>query len=245
MSQTISLGGSMPYSFSAVSSTGVTGLATGTGRADSRYPHRFSLGLAWRPRPGLILSGDAVLYAGLSYPVAYEPFNPITSDGVHQELLHVDGSLGAEARLSESIALRLGAFTNTSSAPAEVARERVNMFGGSAGLAFRIGGFTTSVGVVMQYGRSGFQANAAEPGFPLSQDRFNVQLTVGGSSRFFGEDYVKPIMKEAPAPSPLGADAPVFGPEAPPPETTPAATPPGAAAPPATAPGTSAPASPP
>ncbi|GMU59639.1 MAG: hypothetical protein AMXMBFR34_14020 [Myxococcaceae bacterium] len=238
MSQTISLGGAMPFSFSTVSSGGTTGLATGSGRAESRYPHRFSLGLAWRPRPGLILSADAILFAGLSYKVDYEPFNPLTGDGLHQELLHVDGSLGAEARLSESIALRLGAFTNTSSAPPEVARERVHMFGGSAGLAFRIGGFTTSAGVVMQYGRSGFQPNSLEPGFALSQDRFNVQVTVGGSSRFFGEDYVKPIIKEESAPAPLGGDAPVFGP--PPAPAAPAPAPPKStdapnASPPATA----------
>lgn len=210
-SQTVPLGGTLTYSVSAVASTGFAELATGTARADVRYPHRFALGVAWSPRSGLSLSADGILYAGLRYPVAYEIFNPFTSDGVYEEVLHADGSLGVEARLTDSLALRLGLLTNTSGAPDEVARERVQMFGGTAGVAIRIGGFTTSVGLVFQYGHSGYQTYAREPGFPLSQDRFNVQVMVGGSSRFFGEDYVKPIVDEKRAPMPLGDDAPAFG----------------------------------
>ena len=115
------------------------GFESGVTRGDTRYPHRFSLGLGWK--------SEAVT-------------------------------------LSETFVLRGGLFTNTSSASAQFAEERIDLFGGVFGLGVRKDGLETGFGVMGQFGRSPFQREN-EAGFLTQWTRAQLMFVMGGSHRFF------------------------------------------------------------
>lgn len=156
-----------------------SGKATG----ETRYPHRFSLGLAWQTS-ALTLSLDLVAYLGLDYDAPHEVLRTQFAVNRHREVPHFDASLGAEVALSEMFALRGGLFTNTSSASGQFAEERIDLFGGVVGLGVRKDGLETGFGVMAQFGRSAFQREN-EQGFLTQWSRVQVMLVMGGSHRFF------------------------------------------------------------
>lgn len=156
---------------------------SGTARGDTRYPHRFSLGLAWQS-PTLTLSLDLIAYAPLDYDAPHEVLRTEFANNRHREDAHFDASLGAEVTLSDTFVLRGGVFTNTSSASAQFAEERINLFGGVLGLGVRKDGLETGFGVMAQFGRSAFQREN-EQGFLTQWTRSHLMFVMGGSHRFF------------------------------------------------------------
>jgi long-chain fatty acid transport protein len=156
---------------------------SGTVRGDTRYPHRFALGLAWQS-PALTLSLDLIAYAPLDYDAPHEVFRTEYPDNRHREDAHFDASLGAEITLSDTFVLRGGLFTNTSSASTQFAEERINLYGGVVGLGVRKDGLETGFGLLGQFGRSAFQREN-ELGFYTQWTRAQVMFVMGGSHRFF------------------------------------------------------------
>ena len=159
------------------------GFDSGTTSGDTRYPHRFALGLAWQS-PALTLSLDLIAYTPLDYDAPHEVLRTEFADNRHREVAHFDASLGVEITLSEMFVLRGGLFTNTSSASAQFAEERINLYGGVVGLGVRKEGLETGFGLMAQFGRSPFQREA-EPGFPTQWTRSQLMFVMGGSHRFF------------------------------------------------------------
>lgn len=95
----------------------------------SRTPPMLGLGLAWRVLPFWTLAADLTFHGY----VRYESFG---SEVV--KLATLNGSIGSEFRLRDGIALRLGFFTNRSSAPVSAERlaESWDQYGGTIGGTF-------------------------------------------------------------------------------------------------------------
>ena len=156
---------------------------SGTTSGDTRYPHRFALGLSWQST-ALTLSLDLIAYAPLNYDAPHEVLRTQFAENRHREDAHFDASLGAELTLSETFVLRGGLFTNTSSASAQFAEERINLFGGVVGLGVRKDGLETGFGLMAQFGRSPFQRENQQ-GFQTQWTRTQLMFVMGGSHRFF------------------------------------------------------------
>lgn len=159
------------------------GFDSGITRGDTRYPHRFSLGLGWKS-DAVTLSLDLIAYAPLDYDAPHEVLRTEYADNRHREAAHFDASLGVEVTLSEMFVLRGGLFTNTSSASAQFAEERIDLFGGVFGLGVRKDGLETGFGLMGQFGRSQFQREN-EAGFLTQWTRAQLMFVMGGSHRFF------------------------------------------------------------
>lgn len=157
--------------------------ASGTTTGDTRYPHRFALGVAWQ-NDAVTLSLDLIAYAALDYDAPHEVLRTELAENRHREVAHFDASLGAQLTLTDTFVLRGGLFTNTSSASAQFAEERIDLFGGVLGLGVRKDGLETGFGVLAQFGRSPFQREN-EQGFETQWTRSQVMLVMGGSHRFF------------------------------------------------------------
>jgi len=181
MLQTIPLKGSNDYLASNIASGGGETQVSGSTSGDWRLPHRFALGLAWKTSRALV-SLDLIAYAGLDYPSSHQPFRADLAVDRHAEAPHYDASLGAELPLHENLALRLGAFTNSSSAPQRYIEERVQMYGGSVGVVYVTGGLETTLGIVGQVGESGWQQETVNNP-PVSWTRKQVALVFGGAHR--------------------------------------------------------------
>jgi long-chain fatty acid transport protein len=156
---------------------------SGTVRGDTRYPHRFALGLGWQSA-AVTLSLDLIAYAPLDYDAPHEVLRTGYADNRHREDAHFDASLGVEITLSDTFVLRGGAFTNTSSASIQFAEERINLYGGVLGLGVRKDGLETGFGVMAQFGRSPFQREN-EQGYETQWTRSQLMFVMGGSHRFF------------------------------------------------------------
>lgn len=159
------------------------GFESGTTRGDTRSPHRFALGLAWQSEV-LTLSLDLIAYAPLDYDAPHEVLRTQYADNRHREDAHFDASLGAQVTLSDMFVLRGGFFTNTSSASAQFAEERINLYGGVLGLGVRKEGLETGFGIMGQFGQSPFQREN-EQGFETQWTRSQLMFVMGGSHRFF------------------------------------------------------------
>lgn len=157
--------------------------ASGKSSGDTRYPHRFSLGLAWESS-AVTVSLDLITYAPLDYDAPHEVLRTQYEVNRHREVHHFDGSLGVQVTLSEMFVLRGGVFTNTSSASDQFAEERIDMFGGVVGLGVRKGGLETGFGLMGQFGSSPFQREN-DQGYPTSWSRTQLMFVMGGSHRFF------------------------------------------------------------
>ena len=158
-------------------------IQSGITKGDTRYPHKFSLGLAWQGSR-VLLSFDFVAYLGLDYDAPHEVLRTQYADNRHLEVAHFDASLGAEVVLSEMFVLRGGLFTNTSSASQQYAEERIDLFGGVVGLGVRKDGLETGFGVMGQFGRSAFQREN-DQGLLTQWRRAQLMFVLGGSHRFF------------------------------------------------------------
>lgn len=156
---------------------------SGSTRGDFRYPHRLALGLGWQTE-ALTLSLDLIGYAPLDYDAPHEVLRTQFAENRHREDAHLDASLGVELTLSDTFVLRGGLFTNTSSASAQFAEERINLYGGVVGLGVRKNGFETGFGLMGQFGQSPYQREN-EAGYPTQWTRSQLMLLVGGSHRFF------------------------------------------------------------
>lgn len=168
----------------ALSSSGLgESIQSGITKGDTRYPHKFSLGLAWKGST-VTLSADFIAYLGLDYDAPHEVFRTQYAMNRHREVAHFDASLGAEVALSDMFALRGGLFTNTSSASQQYAEERIDVFGAVVGLAVRKDGLETGFGVMGQFGRSPFQREN-EQGLFTQWTRTQLSFVLGGSHRFF------------------------------------------------------------
>ncbi len=156
---------------------------TGTVRGDTRYPHRFTLGLGWQST-AVTVALDLIAYAPLDYDAPHEVLRTVGAGNRHREDAHVDASLGLEITLSDTFVLRGGVFTNTSSASAQFIEERINLYGGVLGLGVRKDGLETGFGVMGQFGSSPFQREN-DQGFDTKWTRAQLMFVMGGSHRFF------------------------------------------------------------
>jgi long-chain fatty acid transport protein len=181
-SETIVLHSQNIWQLSLSSSVGQS-FDSGTTRGDTRYPHRFALGLGWQSA-AVTLSLDLIAYAPLNYDAPHEVLRTEFADNRHREDAHLDASLGVEVTINETFVLRGGLFTNTSSASAQFAEERINLFGGVVGLGVRKDGLETGFGLMGQFGRSPFQREN-ELGFETQWTRAQLMFVMGGSHRFF------------------------------------------------------------
>lgn len=171
------------WQVSLSSSTQGQSFDTGTTKGDTRYPHRFALGLGWQTS-ALTLSFDLIAYAPLDYDAPHEVLRTQFAENRHREVTHFDASVGVEVTLSEMFVIRGGLFTNTSSASDQFAEERINLYGGVLGLGVRKDGLETGFGVMAQYGQSPFQREN-EQSLETQWTRAQVMLVMGGSHRFF------------------------------------------------------------
>ena len=168
----------------SVSTTGQgQGFEAGITRGDTRYPHRFSLGLGWKS-DAVTVSLDLIAHAPLDYDAPHEVLRTELADNRHREVAHFDASIGVEVTLSEMFVLRGGLFSNTSSASPQFAEERIDLFGGVFGLGGRKDGLETGVGLSGQFGRSQFQRENEE-GLLTQWTRAQLMFVMGGSHRFF------------------------------------------------------------
>ena len=156
---------------------------SGTTKGDTRYPHRFALGLGWQ-KEAFTISLDLIAYAPLNYDAPHEVLRTEFADNRHREDAHFDASLGLEVTINETFVLRGGLFTNTSSASAQFIEERINLYGGVVGLGVRKDGLETGFGLMAQFGRSPFQRENAQ-GFETQWTRSQLMFVMGGSHRFF------------------------------------------------------------
>ncbi len=156
---------------------------TGTTTGDTRYPHRFALGLGWQSS-AVTLSLDLIAYAPLDYDAPHEVLRTQFAENRHREVAHFDASVGVEVTLSEMFVIRGGLFTNTSSASDQFAEERINLYGGALGLGVRKDGLETGFGLMAQFGRSPFQREN-EQSFETQWTRSQLMFVMGGSHRFF------------------------------------------------------------
>ena len=159
------------------------GFEAGITRGDTRYPHRFSLGLGWKS-DAVTVSLDLIAYAPLDYDAPHEVFRTELADNRHREVAHFDASIGVEVTLSEMFVLRGGLFSNTSSASPQFTEERIDLFGGVFGVGVRKDGLETGFGLSGQFGRSQFQRENEE-GFLTQWTRAQLMFVMGGSHRFF------------------------------------------------------------
>jgi hypothetical protein len=179
--QTIPLKGSNDYLAVNVASGGGEQQVSGTNSGDWRAPHRFALGLAYK-KGRYLLALDLIAYAGLDYPSAHQPFRADLEQDRHAEIPHYDASLGCELPLQPNLTMRLGVFTNSSSAPQRYIEERVQMYGASLGVVYVTQGLETTVGLVGEMGESGWQQeNKLNP--PVSWTRKQISLVLGGSHK--------------------------------------------------------------
>jgi long-subunit fatty acid transport protein len=103
-------------------------------RGASRTPPMFGLGVAWRIKPFWVVAADLTFH-GYAH---YESFGSEVT-----KLATLNGSIGTEFLMRDGIALRLGFFTNRSSAPASVERltESWDQYGGTLGATFERSGY--------------------------------------------------------------------------------------------------------
>ena len=158
------------------------GFESGTTRGGTREPHRFALGLGWISE-AVTVSVDLIAYAPLDYDAPHEVLRTQFAENRHREEAHFDASVGVQVTLSDMFVLRGGFFTNTSSASAQFAEERINLYGGVLGLGVRKDSLETGFGVMAQYGRSPFQREN-EQGFETQWTRAQLMFVMGGSHRF-------------------------------------------------------------
>lgn len=181
--ETLMLHSQNVWQVSLSSSTQGQSFDTGTTTGDTRYPHRFALGLGWQTS-AVTLSLDLIAYAPLDYDAPHEVLRTQLAENRHREVAHFDASVGVEVTLSEMFVIRGGVFTNTSSASDQFAEERINLYGGVLGLGVRKDGLETGFGVMAQYGRSPFQREN-EQSLETQWTRAQLMFVMGGSHRFF------------------------------------------------------------
>jgi long-subunit fatty acid transport protein len=154
---------------------------------DIRLPHRTALGIAYEKKRAFTLALDVIYYFRMEYSAPYEiAATEDPENNEHKEKAHLDFSLGGELYLTDIIALRAGFFTNTSGATKQNGQSRVNLYGGTLGVALITGDVTTSIGTNMMYGKSDYTKNypstMADPA--SSWERLSVSIVVGSTARF-------------------------------------------------------------
>ncbi len=129
-----------------------------------------------------LIAGDrAALLGGAFTAVADDGTAACYNPAGISELAQGSVSVSADAYALHALS-RLGAFTNSSSAPQRYVEERVQMFGGSVGIVHEADGPETTVGLVAQAGGSGWQAETAQNP-PVRWSRQQVSLVLGGSHK--------------------------------------------------------------
>lgn len=181
-SETMHTDGTITFTENTIE-TGTPSSTTTQGRAkgDVRLPHRLAVGVAYEEKGKYALAFDVIYYFKLDYLSPRDYLSSGNNPNQHIENQHFDFSLGAELYITETIALRAGVFSNTSSAPASEIN-KIQMFGGSFGVAHIKGGLSTGIGMKFMFGSS---SDVTEiDGTRGNWKRLQVEVIIGSSVLF-------------------------------------------------------------
>ncbi|MFC1669340.1 OmpP1/FadL family transporter [Spirochaetota bacterium] len=153
---------------------------------DARLPHTLTMGIAYEKKGSYAVAFDFTYYFKMKYSNPYEMFRIDSIDNYHEERNHFNISLGGEYFVTKAISLRAGFFTNTSGATEKIASEKVDMYGGSLGFGYISDKISTSLGLIMQYGKSGAQSSDSQvllETIEASWKRFSIGVIFGGTTK--------------------------------------------------------------
>ena len=176
--ETINLNGKNKYTYYSTSGSAGQGEVKG----DVRLPNRITLGIALVEKNNYIISLDVIYYFSMKYSAPNEMMHNDMADWDHRENSHFNISLGGELNLSETFALRMGLYTNTSGADTQDKNERVNLYGGTLGMGYKAGTVTTNTGLNVMYGKTGILSDSGGEG--IEWERLSISLIIGGSTSF-------------------------------------------------------------
>ncbi|MDH5681725.1 MAG: outer membrane protein transport protein [Spirochaetota bacterium] len=156
---------------------GPSPIETSSGEGDVRLPHRVALGLAYDVKNKFTVSVDVLYNFELDYPYPYHRFDPLNPNSRHYEKGQFNLSVGGEAFISKSFALRAGFFTNRSTAAEEWQNFEVDIYGGAFGIGYVKDGLSSGIGVNVSYG--------SEDSSPFMHwKRLEISIIIGGTVLF-------------------------------------------------------------
>jgi hypothetical protein len=184
-------------------------------------PWELRVGVGVKPVQRLTISGDV----SLNLPDRYRQIASVDARfAAYPEHIErrtvVNGNLGMEIYVAETVPIRAGVFTNlTAAAPPtdaclSVACDRyINHIGGATSIGFSIWRIALDLGVVISYGRGYTQqlVDLATPSYRWSaMDHWSWQFVIGGNiSKAVGESAVGIIRALEPKKRDENSDAPV------------------------------------
>jgi len=175
-----------------------------TGKSAASFPMRFAVGVAYTTE-STTLSADASVNLPHTVRTAYDlaavPIDGVTpgagEESKLERVLQPNLNLGAEVRVTRSVAIDVGAFTDISSVPAQGEQDRVHMFGLSAALSL-IGVQTRgSFGASFSYGQADTKVLTgelslsnlgAQPEGVSRLTRWNLVGVIGSNYSFLPDD---------------------------------------------------------
>lgn len=112
-----------------------------------KHPHRIAAGLAYERQGVFTVSLDGIYY----FPLRYGKKYTFLDRKAFREKAHYDLSLGMELFMTKNLSLRMGAFTNSSSAPERL--DVMNIYGGALGVGIHgAKGFSSGLGITVSHG---------------------------------------------------------------------------------------------
>jgi hypothetical protein len=180
---------------------------------NAAMPANARVGLAYAFSDTSLVAADGSVYLPIEYtpehPLVRLPLGSVFTDNLwvasFERRLTTNANVGFETLLFERVPLRVGAFTNFSSAPdvvpgTEPMQPSVDMFGGSFAVGYRDEGYDISIGAAGMRGLGHALAFNADPlaPEPYSRQRYEqtaVYLYLAGAKKAAGtaaREFLKP-----------------------------------------------------